>query len=285
MDWAIAGLTGRILLLGVERIVVKKLGTGDSPFCGAFVLFFAGVFFQLPLALVTPPASWAFLPGMTLAGLVYAVAFAAYVHSLAHGEASLVSPLYNFNLFFLALMAWFFLGEGLGWAKLGGLALLVVGAAFLKREGSILASWKALVRDRPCQFMVLASMLIAVGRIIDKSSIGAAPPMVYACLLYLCISAWLFLFLLATGRTGGLVGFWREKRWVSLAAGAVNGLSYPCLLLAMQRFEVSVVEPVSMLGMLVTLLFARFHLGEELGSRVLAALLMIAGACCLFFPS
>lgn len=282
MDWAVAGLVGRILLLGVERILVKILGQGENPFCGAFVLFFVGALLLIPMAASSSVSSWAFLPGMTAAGVVYALAFAAYVHSLAHGEASLVSPLYNFSLLFLAVMAWFFLGESLGPAKMGGLSLMLVGASFLKREGSVWASWKALVRNRPCQFMVLASMLIAVGRIIDKRSIGTASPMVYACLLYLSISAWLFLFLVVSGRVGGLKIFWGSKRWVALTSGAVNGLSYPCLLVAMERFEVSVIEPVSMLGMLVTLLFARFHLGEELGSRLLAALVMIAGAWCLF---
>ncbi len=282
MNWAIAGLVGRILLLGVERILVKKLGTGSSPFCAAFVFFFVGTLMLAPSCSIEVFGGWGFLPGLMFAGFIYAVAFAAYLHSLSTGEVSLVSPLYNFNVFFLAIAAWIFLGESLTGAKIAGIFLMLVGVSYLKEKGSIWASWRALLRDPACRFMGLASLLIAVGRVIDKLTLRQVSPIIYATLLSAVIAGWLFVFLLATGRVKGLVVFWKEKFWLSLFAGAVNGYSYVCLLYAMERFDVSVVEPASMLSMLVTLLLAKLHLKEALGARLLAVVVMIAGAWCLF---
>ncbi len=61
-------------------------------------------------------------------GLVYAGAFVLYVAALSTGEASFVSPFYNFNVFFLLALASIFLGESLTAAKVGGIALLVAGS-------------------------------------------------------------------------------------------------------------------------------------------------------------
>ena len=170
------------------------------------------------------------------------------------------------------------LAEPLPPVKLAGLAFLLYGASLLKREGNWVGSVKALVRDRACQYMAAASLLIAVGRLVDKTLIAEAPPRWYACLLYFAISGWVFLFLVVKGRVGAVVSLFREKPGLSIVSGAINGYSYLCLLFALKSIDVSVAEPASMLGMIITLLLSKVILKETLGSRLLGAAIMVAGA-------
>lgn len=286
MSLAVFGLAGRILLLGIERIVVKRLGEGADAFSAAFLFFWIGGVLLLPFVGLDVQAGalsdLSFAPWTLVTGAIYAVAFTCYVKSLSEGEASLVSPLYNFNIFFLALMAWFFLGEPLSAFKFAGLCLLVYGSSFLVRRESVLKALGALLEDRACRFMMLASFLIAVGRIIDKTLMTSAPPITYSCLLYWVISAYLLLYVNLRGRGREPWRLLRARPWDALAGGAINGYSYLFLLFAMTGIDVSVAEPASMLGLVVTMFLSKWLLHETIGRRLVGAGVMIVGSWLLF---
>lgn len=281
MSLAGMSLAGRVLLLGVERIVVKRLGTGAGAQGATFLFFALGAVLLMPFALweiTTWRGGWAFIPGAMASGLVYSLAFVCYVRSLAMGEASLVSPLYSFNLFFLAALAAVFLGESLGLAKLLGLCLLILGAGWLSPQGGFLASLKAVAVDRACQYMMAASFLIAIGRLVDKSLIVDAPPMTYACLLYWVVAGYVLAWMALRGRVWEIGALYRLRPWSSWLAGAINGYSYLLLLYALTGMEVSVAEPMSLLGMVVTLALSKLLLGERIGSRLIGVAVMLPGA-------
>ena len=61
-----------------------------------------------------------------------------------------------------------------------------------------------------------------------------------------------------------------------------NGYSYVLMLLALTAYDVSIVEPLSMLGILITMGLSRVVLNETLGNRVIGAVIMIGGAALLF---
>jgi len=276
MSFAQYCLLGRVVLLGAERIVVKRMGDGTDPFGATFLCFAVGALAIAPLAWGEAVGGWGFVPGMLAASAVYAVAFVYYVRSLAAGDASLVSPLYNVNVVALALMAWLVLCEPPTWGKAGGIALLLYGASWLRPRGSLWKSLTALGEDAPCRHMVAASLLIGVGRLFDKGL--GAPPMTYDCLLYTAIAGWLFLYLALRGRTTVIAHAFRTRPGAALLGGAVNGYSYVLMLHALKGIEVSRVEPASMTSMLVTLVLARLVLGEHIGTRWVAAVFMVAGA-------
>jgi transporter family protein len=279
-------LAGRVLTLGVERIVVKRMGSRADSFCSTFLFFFLGALFLLPFVMFQRIDSWVFIPRALVSGFFYSVAFVCYVRSLSLEEASLVSPLYNFNIVFLAVIAFIFLGESLTLSKGIGLALLLYGASHLNRSAaqttSFIQSMRGLLHNTGCRFMMVASLLIAVGRVIDKSNIQAASPLVYCFFLYLIISGYVFVYALIKGRTMGIVRIMREQPWTAMASGAINAYSYLFLLVAITTIDVSVAEPVSMLGMVVTLLLSRLILGEDVRRRWFAVLLMLAGAWVMF---
>ena len=93
-------LAARVFVLGYEKIVIKQLGTGADRFAATFLFFVIGTVFLMPIAIVTSP-ELSFPPVMLLTGAIYAVAFLLYVRALSISEASLVGPLFNFNIFFL----------------------------------------------------------------------------------------------------------------------------------------------------------------------------------------
>lgn len=304
LQLASLALAGRILLLGFERIFVKKTGQDRDALTSSSVFFLATSLLAVPLVLWrgwrwSPDVTWAFATG-----LVYSVAFTLYVYSLSRGEASLVTPLYNLNVFFLLLLAFLFLGEAITPLKVAGLAVLVLGAGVLGVErhsetprgarrggllgglvepgGKLFVNYRHLA-SRPALAMLGTSALLAVGRTIDGTAVrGEADPIVYAAVANWVVAGYITLAAVARGRSGAIVALFRERPWPALAAGFCNFYSYALLLVAFLTFDVSVAEPASMLGSLVTIAASRFVFHERVGFRFLGAAVMVLGAVLLF---
>ena len=283
MVLAYLALVGRILLTGYEKIIFKQVGENSGSEESVFLIFITGTVFLLPFALVVHwPESYSFLWIAAAASLVYTVQTVFYVKSLSHGEASLVAPLYYFSAFFLLVLTTVFLGESIGLLKLAGISLLVYGSSFLNRKQHILHSLKALATDRACQFMLLSSALVAVGRTVDGFMMRSVHPLVYCISLCIFTDIFLFVHLLATGRMGSAKAMFRTKLRVGATAGAVDVYSYLLLMYAITRIEVSIAEPASMLGMIVTVLLAHFILREKIRERLVGVVIMVGGAWLLF---
>ncbi|MBW7997397.1 MAG: EamA family transporter [Candidatus Glassbacteria bacterium] len=280
---AYLALAGRVLLTGYERIIFKQVGTGSGSAESVFLIFTTGTLLLAPVGFfVEWPADWSFLWIAALASLTYTVQTVFYVKSLSHGEASLVAPLYYFSVFFLLVMAVVFLGESFGPAKIAGLVLLVYGASFLHRKQSILHSLQALATDRACQFMIVSSVLVALGRTLDGFMMRSVHPLVYTLALCFFTDVFIFIWLAITGRLGSALEMFRSKLKVGALAGAVDCYSYLLLLIAITRIEVSVAEPASMLGMVVTVILAHFIFGERIKRRLVGVVVMFFGAWLLF---
>lgn len=276
-------LLGRIALLGYERIAVKKLGTGEDPTASTFLFFAIGAIFLLPFAFLAPwPPSSDFFLYAAASSLVYALAFWLYVRSLSEGEASLVSPLYNFNLFFLLILAFIFLGESLSPFKIAGMLLLFYGASFLNKKGSALSSLRSLFTIRACLLMLASSFFIAIGRVIDGFVVKSADPLAYSFFIYSGISLVLLIALAAKGKLKKAAGLAKRKPKWAIISSAVNAYSYLCLLVAFTAIEVSVAEPASMLGMAVTVILAGHEFKEKIKERLVGVLIMALGAWLLF---
>jgi transporter family protein len=284
MALAYLALLGRVILLGYERIVVKQLGQRSNSEGAAFLFFAIAALFLLPfLLLADMPSNYGFLPLVVLGSFAYAVAFALYVKSLSLGEVSLVSPLYNFNVLFLLILTAILLGEPITAFKIVGVLLLIFGASLLNRQKNLLRSLGALFKDRACLLMILCSILMAIGRTIDGFVVQEVSPMLYAFSIYTGISLFLLVYLLLTKKTGEMLLLLRSRTRVAVAAGAVNAYSYVLLLFAFTKIAVSVAEPVSMLGMIATVILARLMFKERIGRRLVAVIVMIAGAWFLLY--
>ncbi len=283
---AMAAMAGRIALLGVEKNVFKRLGEGRDSVAVLFLLGFLGALFLLPFALGEPVGSWAFVPVAALSAFVYFVGIALYVKALSDGEVSLVSPVYSFNVFFLLLLSVLFLGESFSPWKIAGMALMAWGSGFLNRSAGWAASIGALCRDRACRIMILASLLIAVGRVIDARIVGLLaenpPTAAYAVVQSVFMACFAFTVLLYKGRARLPFDLLRERTWPALGAVACNIYAYLLLLFALRGMEVSLAEPLSMLGTILSVVLARYFFGEAIRDRLVGAFVMVGGAWLMF---
>lgn len=276
-------LCGRIFLLGWERILVKKLGENSDSISGTFLFFSLGTIFLLPTLLyVDLVLNLSILFFVTLSSFVYSIAFWLYVKSLSEGEASLVSPLYNFNVFFLLILAVTFLGEKLSIFKIVGLIFLFYGVSFLNRKSNILESFKAILLDKPCQYMIVASLLIAIGRTIDGNAIKITTPILYAFYLNVGISIFLLLYIFAKKNLSKTISLFKEKKKIATLSGGLNAYSYLFLLIAFTGIEVSIAEPASMTAMIITVILAGRILNESIKERLLGVTIMLIGLWLLF---
>lgn len=276
-------LLGRILLVGYERIIVKQLGEKSCSVCATFLLFFVSSLLMLPfLFFAKAPPNYYFLIYVAFSSIILAAAFVFYVRSLSIGEASMVSPLYDFNVFFLLILTAIFLGESITLWKILGLLLLVIGASFLNRQKNILSSLKSLFTNKACLLMIFCSVLTAVGRTIDGFVVREISPIVYGFSVLAGISFWLFIYMIFSGKMKNIKPLLKKKKKEIVIAGAVNAFAYLCLLFAFTFIDVNVAVPISMLGMIVTLLLAKIIFKEKIGYRFIGVLIMIAGAWLLF---
>ncbi|MCK9475910.1 MAG: DMT family transporter [Candidatus Muirbacterium halophilum] len=267
------------MLLGYERIAVKELGKSRSGQGTNFVLFFTAVFFFIPFLFHVewPQDLWVYAK-IFVCAIIYSITFTLYVKSLTDGEVSLVGPLYNFNVFFLLGISVIFLGESFTFNKVFGLILMIYGSSWLNRQGNFFLSIKAIFNNRPCQLMILFSLLLSVGRVADKILIKEINPVVYGFVLYSQISIILYFYNFFTGRKKLQFALLIEKPFISLIAGAINTYSYIFLLYAIKTIEISVAEPANMLSMVISVILARVLYKEKIKERAVGILIMIIGA-------
>lgn len=277
MFWAYAALAGRITLLGVERVIVKKLGEARGNEEAACLFFGLAAVFLLPVLFFVRWPGPAFLPGVLAAGALYSIANVFYVRSLSEGEVSLVTPLFSLSTLFLLTLAVAFLGEPLTAAKLGGTACLVLGASLLEEGNSLLSSLRKLFSYRPTQYMAFSTFLTATGRVIDKHLNASVSPLLYAFALNLVVGLLLAGYLAVRGRRAALLGLLRERPVPALLSGFANAYSYLLLLVALRCLDVSVAEPASSFSLLISVLLGYLVYREPIRRRLPAAVLIVAG--------
>lgn len=276
MDTGHLALAGRILLLGLERIVVKRLGEQRGSEEATLLFFGLGAVFLIPFA-PGVAAHVSQLPGMLAVGAVYAAGFVLYVRALSRGQVSLVAPLGSFNVVFLAALATLFADEAPGWVRAAGLVLILLGTALLEGGRNLAAGWRSVWRQPGAAEMVASAFLVAAGRVVDKRLSPALPPLAYAWAVYTAVSAVLAAYLLARGRLALAGHLLAERPSPAVAAGLINAYAYALLLAAFRTMDASVAEPASNLSMLVAILLGGWLYGEPVRRRLPAAAVMLAG--------
>ncbi len=310
-------LLGRIILLGFERVFVKRLGEGRGSVETTFVFFGLAALYLLPVAAIFGPPSPAFLRYAVPSGVIYSLAFVFYVKSLTTGEVSLVSPLANLNSLFLLVLAALVRGEHFTLLKLAGTLAIIVGASLLQApgeggggsdgggrggggrggdSGGARARRRtgagrggggrsgggrgvvALIHYPPALAMAAYAALLAVTRIIDRGGIGVVSPATYALTIYSIIALCLGVYLAARGRLGKAWALFVDRPVLALLAGVVNAYSYLLLMYAFVGLPLSVAEPVSSLSLFVTVYLGAVMFGEKVRGRVVPSALVVLGS-------
>lgn len=279
-------LFGRIVLLGVEKIITKKVSNYDGAvvnFWWFFLSFWVYLPFATYFAIYIGIKDFSFIPYSMVASLVYCFAFIFYMKSMRLEEVSLVTPIYNFNVVFLLILAVLFLGESFTVLKLLGILLLFFGAYFLSEVKSFLTSYKNLITNKAMLYMLVCSGFLAVARIIDGFVVRSTPPIIYAISLEIFLSIYLFLYIFARKKLGEIKTMFVKSSLWTLALGVTNGISYLFLLIAFTKIEVSIADPLTMLGVIVAMILAKLIFKEKIKNRLIGAIVMVIGAFFLLY--
>jgi len=275
-----SALTGRILLLGYERIAFKKAGREKNSMVSTFLLFFIPTFLLLPILFYY---SWDFIVILYAfpSSVIYTAAFLIYIYVLSNYEVSLIVPFYNFNVFFLLILSILFLEDTFNTLKIIGIFMLFLGTTFLNKEARLLDSLKAVYDNRGCQLMIIVSMLMAVGRVIDTFLIRTFNPGEYSIALYFLISLDIFIIILFTKKVKDIIPTFKSRYKEFLIGSGTNAFSYLFLLIALTEMELSIAEPLSMLSIILSIIFSYLFFKEKIKDRLIGGIIMSIGAVLL----
>lgn len=285
-------LLGRTVGLGLERPLVKALGRGRDSIAATTVYFGIGELLLLPVVAwqwIGNPAypgdvsAWI---GYALAsGVIYAIAFNVYVWGLSVGEVSLLAPLYATMFIWLYALDIIFGDAVFGVRPLFGILAVMAGVVILNIEpGRSLAhvlNPLTVFRQPGAWGMIVYAFGLALGRVFDSRAAEIAPPVLYAlvdnapCVLAgVAILAW-------RGHAGRLISLARERLWIAVVGPLAGMYAYVLMLIALDYFNPSVVEPVTQLSVLLAVGIGAWWFREPLRARWIAALLVIVGAALL----
>jgi drug/metabolite transporter (DMT)-like permease len=285
-------LAGRTLGLGFERPMVKSLSRGRDSIAATTLYFGIGELLLIPLwawqwlhdpAYVSHISAW-IIPALVTA-VIYAISFHTYVYAMGVGEVSYLTPLYATAFIWLYVLDIIFGKAQLGWLPACGVGAVTLGLAFLNaapgRAWSETLSLSRLWRQPGVWGMLVYAFGLATARLIDKSVADTAPPLLYAfinnslsVLGGLALLAW-------RGRAGSVIALYRERPLIA-TAGAVAGMgAYVLLLVALDYFNPSVVEPVTQLSVFIAIALGGLWFGEPVRTRWAPSALMVLGAVLL----
>lgn len=294
-EHAIAGylaLAGRTLGLGLERPLVKALAQGRDSVAATTLYFGIGELLLIPLAALqwlNDPAYLArisewIIPALVTA-VIYAVSFHTYVYAMGVGEVSYLTPLYATAFIWLYVLDVIFGQARLGLLPACGVGAVTLGIAFLNAEPG--RAWSSslnlarLVRQPGVWGMLVYAFGLATARLIDKSAADAAPPVLYA-LLNNSLSVLGGLALLMLRGQARRIPELLKARPAIAVVGAIAGMgAYVLMLVALDYFNPSVVEPVTQLSVFIAVALGGWWFHEPVRTRWIPSALVVLGAALL----
>jgi uncharacterized membrane protein len=102
---------------------------------------------------------------MTVSGVLYMGAMLFYLRALQSEEASAVAPFFQLSTIFTFLLAYVFLGEGLGLQQLSGIALIVAGTLIVSANGGAMLQR---FNMRLLLLMAAATFIVALSAVLFK---------------------------------------------------------------------------------------------------------------------
>lgn len=303
-------LLGRVVGMGLERPLVKRLGTGYDPtavttlYVGLGEIIFAAV---IVLNVIRNPAYFAggadWLPLSFISAICCAVSFHTFIRAMQAGEVSVLTPLFATGFIFMYVFDVMAGYARLSWLPLAGVLLVTLGVAFLRGPPESAATaagmrpWRRfnpawVLRQPGAVLMLINAMGVAVARYVDKTLAPDAEPVLYA-LTVNSLAVIVGLVLLAWGtlrnRSGAktrceLAEMSRllKARWPVAVALVIFGQgAFLLLLYALDYFPPSVVEPVTQLGVFIAVALGGLWFNEPVRTRWLPSAMVVGGAALL----
>ncbi|MDN5324572.1 MAG: bacterial/archaeal transporter family protein [Thermosipho sp. (in: thermotogales)] len=272
----------RIFLLGLERILGKIITRQTSSLISSWAFFGFSLLVLLPFS---SRMNFQIFKFSLISGVIYSISFFLYMYSLSVEDVSVVAPLYNINAIFLIFIANIFLNEKITIYKILGSLMMIYGVSYLKKSNNILSSYLNILKSKGALAMIFSSLLIAVGRTVDGvfTKQKHFDQLGYSIGVYLIMSFNFF-----------IVSFIKERgfkthieivkhKWMFLIFGGIcNAYAYVALLKVFKYIDVSIAEPLSMISVFVSILFAYLIFKERVKLRIIGTFFLIFGAFILY---
>ena len=229
------------------------------------------------------PRTWLFL---VLSGLCTGASWLCYFRALQIGDVNKVVPIDKSSTILTIILAFIFLGEGVG--PLKAVAVVAIGAGTFMmiekkdvaapaedseaegRRGGLANSWLL--------FAILSAVFASLTTILGKVGIEGVESNLGTAIRTVVVLAMAWLMVLVTGKGKELAGIERRELVFILLSGLATGASWLCYYRALQIGPASGVVPIDKLSILVSIVFAYFVFGERLTKKSGAGLaLIVAG--------
>lgn len=209
---------------------------------------------------------------LILSGLATGGSWLCYFKALQLGDVNKVTPIDKSSTVLTMLMAFFFLGEGLGVLKIVSIISIGIGTYMMitKKETdkkTIGSSW-LIFAILSAVFASLTAILGKIGISDIESNLGTAIRTVVV-----LIMAWVVVF--ATGKKDKLKNIDGKSMLFICFSGITTGLSWLCYYKALQDGLASVVVPIDKLSIVITIAFSYFILKEKLSLKAFIGLVLI----------
>lgn len=274
---AFAGVTAILAKAGLRRVdsdLATALRTG-------VVLIFAWIMAFLTAGIPDLTAiGWKTYLFLILSGLSTGASWICYFKALQLGDVNKVAPIDKSSILLTMLLAFFLLGEGISWGKLGCMVLIGVGTyLMIERKETAPASKEGhgwmFYAILSAVFAALTTILGKVGIESIDSNLGTAIRTVFVLIL-----AWIIVF--ARGKQRGISTIDGKSWWFLILSGVATGLSWLCYYRALQTGNASLVAPIDKLSILFTVAFSGIFLKERLSAKSgLGLALLTAGTLLL----
>jgi len=176
-----------------------------------------------------------------------------------------------------------FLGEGVGINKLLGSFLMVYGISYLKKDKNLKLSYRNIFKSKGSLSMVLASLLLAIGRTLDGYFGGKISTISYSVSIYVVVSTYLIIASLIKNKNFKKnIDIIKRKKFYLIGGGIANAYSYVALLFLFKYIDVNVAVPLSMLSSIVTAFLAYFIFREKIALRLVGIFMLIAGSFLIY---
>lgn len=284
MEWYVFAIGAAIFSAAFQILRKKALLK-----CHALNFESARTMYVVMIALVLLPfLDWSFDKSALI--IVYIVSFLAAIGILfaakayRHNDISLISPLSNLRPAFVAIIAFIFLSESLGYKQIAGILIILVSAYILESNhhfSNIFEPLKHMIKSKYTLYFIFAMFLFSITAVLDKFVISTKITHVYTYFFLL----WLFLAInlnIIHGLRYGLndtIKYIKKATYLPFFVALASVLANLLMLKALSLEYVSLVIPIVLLStLLVTLLGGKFFHEKNLVFRVIISIFMLIGA-------
>jgi transporter family protein len=162
---------------------------------------------------------------------------------------------------------------------------MIYGVSYLKRSNNLLFSYLNIFKSKGALAMIFSSLLMAFGRTVDGmlTKQKNLDQLGYSIGVYFVMSVNFFLASLIKEK--GLRKHRKivENRWLLLIFGGIcNAYAYVALLKAFKYIDISIAEPLSMISVFVSILFAYLIFKEKVKLRIIGTIFLVLGTFILY---